>query len=106
MLTHIRLWKIIDGEQYEFAESVTGLLDTIVSPGSYVVKAFSMGVELASEEFEIAHLEQKNITLTVETIYFKSFAGLWRGTSTQVSRVTPRSSIPSPTSISRWPTQR
>ena len=74
VLTHIRLWKIIDGEQYEFAESVTGLLDTIVSPGSYVVRAFSQGVELASREFQIAHLGQENIRLEVETIYFKSFA--------------------------------
>ena len=72
--THIRLWKIIDGEQYEFAETVTGLLEKTVSPGHYLVKAFSMGVELASEEFDVAHLEQKNITFTVETIYFKYFA--------------------------------
>ncbi|MBN2098025.1 MAG: hypothetical protein JW753_00355 [Dehalococcoidia bacterium] len=72
--THIRLWKVIDGEQYEFAESVTGLLEKVVSPGHYIVKAFSMGVELASDEFDVAHLEQVNRTLTVETIYFKSFA--------------------------------
>jgi len=71
--THIRLWKVIDGEQYEFAESVTGVLDKVISPGHYIVKAYSMGVELASEEFDIAHLEQVSRTFTVETIYFKYF---------------------------------
>ncbi len=48
LLSHVRLWKIIEGNEYEYAESVTGVLDAVVSPGSYVVKAFSMGVELAS----------------------------------------------------------
>ena len=73
IMSHIRLWKIIDGEQYEVAESRNGLLDVIVSPGSYVVKAFSMGVELASQELQVAHLGQLDITLSVETIYFKYF---------------------------------
>jgi hypothetical protein len=74
VLAHIRLWKIIDGELYEIAESHTGVIDTIVSPGTYLVKAFSMGVELASQQFDVAHLEQKSISLSVETIYFKYFA--------------------------------
>ncbi len=32
-----------------------------------------MGVELASQQFDVAHLEQQSITLSVETIYFKYF---------------------------------
>ena len=75
--THIRLWRLVtegsEVKEYESAESVAGVLDKSVSPGHYRVKAFSMGVELASEEFDVAHLEQVSRTFTVETIYFKYF---------------------------------
>lgn len=74
VLAHVRLWKIINGSQFEVRDSHTGVIDTIVSPGRYIAKAFSMGVELDSEEFQVAHLEQKSISLTAETIYFKSFS--------------------------------
>ena len=81
--SHVRLWKIVDGNEYEFAESVTGVLDATVSPGSYVVKAFSTGVELASQEFDVADQNQKSLTLTVEPIYFKSFDVVLENGSTE-----------------------
>jgi len=69
----IRLFKIIGGEMYEFADSHTGTLQTKVSPGAFIVYAYSGGVELASQDFEVAAGDDKSLTLTVKTIYFKSF---------------------------------
>jgi hypothetical protein len=70
---HVRLWKVISGNEYEFADTQDGVLDAVVSPGSYVVRAFSMGVEFASRRFSVANQERKSINMTVETVYFKSF---------------------------------
>lgn len=84
--TDISLFKIIGGEKYEFADSHTGNLQTKVSPGTFVVYAYSRGVELASQDFGVAAGDDKSLTLTVKTIYFKSF-GVVPATNTETGEM-------------------
>jgi hypothetical protein len=72
----IRLFKLIDGSQYEFAYSTTGHLEARVSPGRYRVEAYSTSGEPLAEpqEFDIADGEEQRLTLTANLIYFESFA--------------------------------
>jgi hypothetical protein len=69
----IRLYKQIGSNKYEFAYSETGILDTIVSPGSYIAEGYVGGQLLDSESFDIAAGETKTLTLTTGTIYFEQF---------------------------------
>ena len=102
VLTHIRLWKIIDGEQYEFAESVTGVSRRL-SRRQLCREGFQHGGGTRLTGIRHRPRRQKSITLTVETIYFKISLRLAR-TSTPVSPVMLRLSTRLPTSTSRWPT--
>jgi hypothetical protein len=69
----IRLYKQIGSNLYEFAYSETGILDAIVSPGSYIAEGYVGGQLMDSESFDIAADETKTVTLTVGTIYFEQF---------------------------------
>lgn len=69
----IRLFKQIGSNKYEFAYSETGILNAIVSPGSYVVEGYVGGQLLDEESFDIAADETKTLALTVGTIYFEQF---------------------------------
>jgi hypothetical protein len=69
----IRLFKQIGSNRYEFAYSETGVLDAIVSPGSYIAEGYVGGQLLDSESFDIAADETKTLTLTTGTIYFEQF---------------------------------
>jgi len=69
----VRLFKVIAGENYEFAYSETGSLEATVSPGSFIASAYVGGEKLAEEAFDVAADEEKTVTLTVGTIYFEGF---------------------------------
>jgi hypothetical protein len=71
--TVVRLFKIINGEPYEFAYNGTGHLEARVSPGSYLASAYNNGDKLAEEAFDVAADEVKQVTLTVNTIFFSLF---------------------------------
>lgn len=72
----LRLFKMINGSQYEYAYSTTGHLETTVSPGHYRVEAYSNSGEPLAEpqEFDIGNGEEQRLTLTANVIYFESFA--------------------------------
>ena len=70
----IRLFKVIDGADYEFAYSTTGHLEATVSPGHYRAEAYSNGELLAEEEFDVAAGQESSLTLTINTMYFEGFA--------------------------------
>lgn len=69
----VRLFKVIDGENYEFAYSETGTLEATVSPGSFIASAYVGGEKLAEESFDVAANEDKAVTLTMRTVYFEGF---------------------------------
>ena len=69
----VRLFKVIAGENYEFAYSETGTLEATVSPGSFIASAYVGGEKLAEESFELAADEERTATLTVGTVYFEGF---------------------------------
>jgi uncharacterized membrane-anchored protein YhcB (DUF1043 family) len=71
--TVVRLFKIINGEPFEFAYNNIGHLEATVSPGSYVASAYNNGDKLAEEAFEVAADEVKQVVLTVNTIFFSLF---------------------------------
>lgn len=73
VIATIRLFKQIGSNKYEFAYSETGILNAIVSPGSYVAEGYVGGQLLDEKSFDIAAGETKTIELTVGTIYFEQF---------------------------------
>ncbi len=73
VVAEVRLFKLIDGRENEFAFSNTGILEVKVSPGHYVARAYVGGKKLAEEFFDVAAGETKTITLTVKTVYFAHF---------------------------------
>lgn len=70
VVAQVRLFKLIEGRENEFAMSTSGTLEAKVSPGHYIVRAYVASEMLAEESFAIAADESKSITLTVRTIYF------------------------------------
>ena len=69
----VRLFKVIEGQNYEFAYSETGTLEARVSPGSFIASGYVAGEKLAEETFDIAADEEKTIILTVKTVCFEGF---------------------------------
>jgi hypothetical protein len=69
----VRLFKVVEGQNYEFAYSDTGELEARVSPGSFIASGYVAGEKLAEETFDIAADEEKTITLTVKTVCFEGF---------------------------------
>lgn len=74
MVGVVRLFKVIEGKNYEFAYSETGMLEVRVSPGSFITSGYVGGEKLAEEAFNAAADEEKTITLTVKTVYFEGFS--------------------------------
>ena len=72
----VRLFKIIDGKEMEFASSETGVLEVKVSPGSYITSAYVAGQKLAEESFDVAEGETKRIVLIGETVYIGGFGAV------------------------------
>ncbi len=60
---------------YEIA-SAEGELKKRVVPGRYTAKAYLLGEESASEEFEVAAYEEKRIELPIRSVYFEVFDAL------------------------------
>lgn len=53
--------------------SNTGQLEECLIPGAYVVVAYWEGVEIASEQFELAADEEKELTLVAQTVFINAF---------------------------------
>ena len=71
----IRLFRVIDSSNYEVAYRNTGHLEATASPGRFRAEARSNDDRLlAAEEFNVADRDVKQLTLTVNTIYFEDFA--------------------------------
>jgi len=60
---------------YETA-SAEGELKKRVVPGTYTAKAYLLGEEAASEEFEVAAYEEKRVELLIRSVYFEVFDAL------------------------------
>jgi hypothetical protein len=60
---------------YEIA-SAEGELKKRVVPGTYTAKAYLLGEETASEEFDVAAYEEKRIELPIRGVYFEIFDAL------------------------------
>ena len=73
MIGVVRLFKVLEDGNYEFAYSDNGTLEARVSPGSFIASAYIASAKLAEQNFTIAAGEEKTITLTVSTIYFEGF---------------------------------
>jgi len=69
----VRLFKVIEGQNHEFAYSDTGELEASVSPGSFIASGYVAGEKLAEEAFNIAADEEKTITLIMRTVCFEGF---------------------------------
>lgn len=69
----VRLFKLIGDERREMAQTQSGSLDAKVSPGEFLAVAYIGDQKLAEERFSIAADEEKNIILTVNTIFFAGF---------------------------------
>ena len=57
---------------YEIASS-EGELEKQVVPGKYTAKAYLLGEEAASEEFELAPYAEKRVELPIRSVYFEVF---------------------------------
>jgi len=69
----IRLFRITEGKSFDIGLSETGSLKATVSPGSYNTSAFVAGQKVAEESFDISANEEREIRLTVKTVYFEGF---------------------------------
>ncbi|MEA1863762.1 MAG: hypothetical protein U9N46_00960 [Euryarchaeota archaeon] len=68
---HIRLYH----GDYEMANA-SGELEKRVVPGTYTAKAYLLGEEVASEEFELEPYEEKKVELLIRSVYFEVFDAL------------------------------
>lgn len=73
VVTVIRLFRVISGENFEVSYSDNGKLEANVSPGSFVASSYIGGNRLAEESFQLAVGEEKTIILTVATVFFEGF---------------------------------
>jgi LPXTG-motif cell wall-anchored protein len=64
----IRLFR----DTYDVANG-NGTLEKRVVPGTYTAKAYLLGEEVASEEFEVAPYEDKRVELPIRSVYFELF---------------------------------
>ena len=70
----VRLFKVIEGKEMEFASSETGTLEARVSLGHYIACAYVGGKKLAEESVDITvENERKEVSLVVKTVYFANF---------------------------------
>jgi len=72
----VRLFKIVEEREMEFASSETGVLEVEVSPGSYITSAYVAGQKLAEESFDVAAGETKKIILSGLTVYIGGFGAV------------------------------
>ncbi|MBN2048207.1 MAG: hypothetical protein JW750_10225 [Anaerolineaceae bacterium] len=73
ILASVRLFKLINGSEMEFASGEMGVLDVKVSAGSYRVSAFVAGQKLAEESFDVAAGESRMIVLSGSTVYIGGY---------------------------------
>ena len=73
LISVVRLYRVIDGKNFEIAHSETGTLEQKVAPGDFVVTAYVGGEKNAEEFFSVTAGEYKDVTLSAATIYFEGF---------------------------------
>lgn len=69
----IRIYRVINGQNYEVAFSETGILEKIVAPGNFIASTYVGGEKRDEQTFTIAKDENKVITLSAATVYFEGF---------------------------------
>jgi len=69
----IRLYKQMEEQTFDIGYSETGSLELKIAPGTYTTSAFVAGKQVAEESFTIAADEEKEILLSVKTVYFEGF---------------------------------
>jgi hypothetical protein len=62
-------------DKYEMGNEY-GELEMRVVPGRYTAKAYLLGEEVASEEFDVAPFEEKKVELLIRSVYFETFDAL------------------------------
>jgi hypothetical protein len=74
VIAQIRLFKVIGGTNYEYAYSDDGIMEVLVSPGSFVAYAYKSGTSLAKTDvFEVAKDDHEDVVIEVRTLYFQGF---------------------------------
>jgi hypothetical protein len=73
IVSTVRLYRVVAGQNHEVAYSDKGSLSIKVAPGTFVAISFLGGIQVAEEKFDIAAGETKNITLSGATVYFEGF---------------------------------
>ena len=69
----VRLYRQAEGKTFDIGSSETGSLKARVSPGIYETLAYVAGKAVAEESFDISANEEKEIHLTVKTVFFEGF---------------------------------
>ena len=71
--TMVRLYRQVNNETRGIGFSETGNLEIRVAPGNYTASAYVAGKLVAEESFSVSADEEKEILLTVHTVYFEGF---------------------------------
>jgi hypothetical protein len=70
----MKLFRVIDGLDYEYAYSDNGTIEAKIPPGSYVICAYDDGSLLArTEMFEVARYDHKYVVVELDTIHIQGF---------------------------------
>ena len=76
IVTMVRLYRIISGQNYEVAFSDTGVINLKVAPGDFVALSYIRGQKVAEETFSVAAGESKSISLSGATVFFEDFGAV------------------------------
>ena len=69
----VRLFRIIDGQNYEVAYSENGAINQKVAPGDFIAISYIGGQEVAEQSFNIAANDTKTVSLSGATVFFEGF---------------------------------
>ncbi|MDO8473613.1 MAG: hypothetical protein Q7T05_07345 [Dehalococcoidia bacterium] len=72
----IRLYRVVDGKNYEVAYSETGSIDLKVAPGKFIAISSIGGQQVAEETFSVAANDSKAVSLSGATVYFEGFGAV------------------------------
>ena len=69
----VRLYRIIDGQNYEVAYSENGAINQKVAPGDFIAISYIGGQEVAEQSFTVATDDVKTVSLSGATVFFEAF---------------------------------
>ncbi len=72
----IRLYRVVEGKNYEVAYSETGSIDLKVAPGQFIAISSIGGQQVAEETFSVAANDSKAVSLSGATVYFEGFGAV------------------------------